>query len=84
MTANTRLFQVAIVLITLIFYRAQRKNKTRLVYYNVDSLFKTQIDYLVGHQAVISKKAVLNGVEKITTIDPKDSLAWNARACDFL
>lgn len=83
MTANTRLFQVAIVLITLIFLScsAEEKNTARL--FNVDSLFKTQIDYLVGHEAVISKKAVLNGVEKITTISPKDSLAWNAELAIF-
>jgi hypothetical protein len=83
MTANTRLFQVAIVLITLIFLSCSAEEQNTVGLFNVDSLFKTQIDYLVGHEAVISKKAVLNGVEKITTINPKDSLAWNAELAIF-
>ena len=83
MTANTRLFQVAIVLITLIFLSCSAEEQNTAGLFNVDSLFKTQIDYLVGHEAVISKKAVLNGVEKITTINPKDSLAWNAELAIF-
>jgi hypothetical protein len=83
MTANTRLFQAAIVLITLIFLSCSAEEQNTAGLYNVDSLFKTQIDYLVGHDAVINKKAVLNGVEKIITIDPKDSLAWNAELAIF-
>ncbi len=83
MAANTRLFQVAIVLITLIFLSCSTEEQNTAGLYNVDSLFKTQIDYLVGHEAVISKKAVLNGVEKITTINPKDSLAWNEELAIF-
>lgn len=44
--------------------------------YNVDSLFEKQIKYLLLHEAAIKKKAVLNGVEKITTISPGDSVTW--------
>ena len=51
--------------------------------YNVDSLFNTQIDYLLGHEAAISKKVVLNGVEKTITVNPKDSLAWNQELAIF-
>jgi len=83
MAASTRLFQVPIVLITLIFLSCSTEEQRTAGLYNVDSLFKTQIDYLVGHEAVISKKAVLNGVEKITTINPKDSLAWNEELAIF-
>ena len=83
MTANTRSFQVVIVLMALIFLSCSAEEQNTAGLFNVDSLFKTQIDYLVGHEAVISKKAVLNGVEKITTINPKDSLAWNAELAIF-
>ena len=83
MAASTRLFQVAIVLITLIFLSCSTEEQRTAGLYNVDSLFKTQIDYLVGHEAIISKKAVLNGVEKMTTINPKDSLAWNEELAIF-
>ena len=82
MAVYTRLFYVAIVLITLVFLSCSEETKTAGLY-NVDSLFKTQIDYLVGHEALISKKAVLNGVEQITTINPKDSLAWNEELAIF-
>ena len=83
MTANTRLFQVVIVLMALIFLSCSSEEQNTAGLFNVDSLFRTQIDYLVGHEAVISKKAVLNGVEKMTTINPKDSLAWNAELAIF-
>jgi hypothetical protein len=83
MADSTRLFQVAIVLITVILLSCSTEEQNTAGLYNVDSLFKTQIDYLVGHEAVISKKAVLNGVEKITMITPKDSLAWNEELSIF-
>ena len=83
MIAKTRLFQAAIVLITLFFLSCSTEEQKAAGLYNVDSLFKTQIDYLIGHEAAISKKAVLNGVEKITTINPKDSLAWNKELAIF-
>lgn len=38
---------------------------------------ETQIGYLLGHEAVVNKKAILNGVEKLTMISPKDSLKWS-------
>jgi hypothetical protein len=83
MFAKTRLFQGAIVLFTLFFLSCSTNDQKVAVLYNVDSLFNTQIDYLLGHQAVLNKKAVLNGIEKITTINPKDSLAWNQELAIF-
>src|SRR4030095_152784 len=83
MFAKTRLFQGTIVLFTLFFLSCSTNDQKVAVLYNVDSLFNTQNDYLLGHQAVLNKKAVLNGIEKITTINPKDSLAWNQELAIF-
>src|SRR5688572_31923673 len=83
MISKHRLFQASIILVTVFFLSCSTDKPKVAGLYNVDSLFKIQIDYLMGHEAAISKKAVLNGVEKITTTNPKDSLAWNEELSIF-
>jgi hypothetical protein len=83
MVAKPCLFLAAVVLIALSSLSCSTEKQKVTGLYNVDSLFETQIDYLIGHEAAISKKAILNGVEKITTINPKDSLAWNEELSIF-
>jgi len=71
------------ILSTVFFFSCSKKNQNVAGLYNVDSLIKTQIDYLVGHRAVVNKKAMLNGVEKVTTTSPKDSTEWNEELAIF-
>jgi hypothetical protein len=76
MFIKTGLLQYALIFIAFLSFSCSRENQKSASLYNVDSLFKMQIDYLLSHEAAISKKARLNGVEKIITINPKDSLRW--------
>lgn len=52
--------------------------------YNIDSVISTQVGYLVEHEASIQKKAILNGVETITTGVPTDSISWQKELSIFL
>jgi hypothetical protein len=52
--------------------------------YNVDSLVRTQIDYLKTYETSVEKHVLLDGVRKTTTITPKDSAAWNEELAIFL
>lgn len=52
--------------------------------YNIDSVISTQVGYLVEHEASIQKKAILNGVETITTGTPTDSISWHKELSIFL
>ena len=83
MLCNARSIKVATVLIVGVFFSCSTEKHKSAGLYNVDSLFKTQIDYLIGHNATINKKAKLNGREKVTTTNPKDSLAWNEELAIF-
>lgn len=76
MSTKTVLRQVAVIAFAFIFFSCSTEKQKSASLYNVDSLFEKQIDYLLAHEAAISKKARLNGVEKVITINPKDSLKW--------
>jgi hypothetical protein len=76
MFIKTRLLQYALIFFAFLSFSCSTENQKSASLYNVDSLFEMQIDYLLAHEAAISKKARLNGVEKIITINPKDSLRW--------
>lgn len=75
---------VATVLFTLLFMRCSNENQGSTALYNIDSVIGTQIHYLRSHRAEIRKKAALNGVERITTVSPKDSLDWREELGIFL
>ncbi len=50
---------------------------------NIDSILQAHIRYLIRERATIHKKAVLNGVEQLTTVTPKDSADWNEELAIF-
>jgi hypothetical protein len=52
--------------------------------YNIDSLLRGQIRNFAGQNVEIKKRAVLNGVEKQTVIQPADSAAWSEELAIFL
>jgi hypothetical protein len=75
---------VAIIVCSMLFISCSTEKQKPAGLYNVDSLINTQIRYLISHNAAISKKAVLNDEEKITTTNPKDSSDWNEELAIFL
>lgn len=75
---------VTIIVSSMLFISCSTEKQKPAGLYNVDSLINTHIRYLISHNAVISKKAVLNGEEKITTTNPKDSSDWNEELAIFL
>lgn len=75
---------VAIIVCSMLFISCSTEKQKPAGLYNVDSLISTQIRDLISHNAAISKKAVLNGEEKITTTNPKDSSDWNEELAIFL
>jgi hypothetical protein len=83
MAVKTGVFQIVSFLTTLLFLSCATEKQNEVTLYNVDSLFKTQINYLLRHEAVIDKKAILDGVERTTSINPKDSLSWNEELTIF-
>src|SRR5687767_4794124 len=52
--------------------------------YDVDSLIQTQIKYLKAYKASVEKRALLDGVQNVTTITPKDSSDWSEELAIFL
>ena len=75
---------VATVSFSLLFMSCSNQNHESSGLYNIDSVIRTQVHYLANHGAEIRKKAVLNGVEKTTSVTPKDSLAWCEELSIFL
>ncbi len=59
------------------------ENRTTTSLYDIDSLISNQISYFVDQKVEIKKKAVLNGIEKITTVKPTDSLDWEEELAIF-
>ena len=86
LTFTNKSFPVATVLLfsMLLTQCSTTENQRVGGLYNIDSLIENQINSLISHQAVISKKAILNNVEKITTRAPKDSLEWGEELAVFL
>ena len=72
------------VLYALIFSGCTTENQTTDALFNIDSVIHEQIDYFLERRVEIRKKAVLNGVEKITTVHPKDSSDWSEELAIFL
>jgi hypothetical protein len=59
------------------------ENRATVSLYDIDSVIHHQINYLRDQGVEIKKKAVLNGVEKVTVIVPKDSAAWEEEFAIF-
>lgn len=81
LTFKSLLFAVALCGLLLAGCSGEEPRTNSL--FNIDSLIRNQIHFLLDGKAEIRKKAVLNGVEKITTIHPKDSLTWNDELAIF-
>ena len=67
----------------MFFFSCSTESHKSVGLYNVDSLIKTQTGYLISHKAAVHKKAVLNGVEKVTMATPKNAEAWNEELAIF-
>jgi hypothetical protein len=84
MLVKNRVVLTAMMLSSMFLISCSNERQNVAGLYNVDSLIKTQINYLIGHEASISKKAILNGAEKNTTISPKDTADWAKELAIFL
>ena len=60
-----------------------RENQATVSLYDIDSVIHHQINYLNNQGVEIKKKAVLNDVEKMTVIVPKDSADWEKEFAIF-
>jgi hypothetical protein len=81
---TSKLPNIAIVICSLLISSCAGENQTADSLYDIDSVIHHQISNFVDQRAEIEKKAVLNGVEKITVIQPKDSAAWKEELAIFL
>jgi len=60
------------------------QNQTTASLYDIDSILQYQVRHFINQGAEIRKKAVLNGVEKMTVILPEDSVDWEEELAIFL
>jgi hypothetical protein len=84
MLLKNQVLLLTIILCSMFLTSCSNEKQKGAGLYNVDSLIKTQIKYLISHDASIRKKAILNGIEKITTISPKDTADWEEELAIFL
>jgi hypothetical protein len=75
---------IAIAICSLFILGCAGEKQTTDSLYDIDSVIRNQISYFVNRGIEIQKKTVLNGVEKVTTVSPKDSMAWNEELAIFL
>lgn len=75
---------IAIVVCSLLISGCAAENQTTDSLYDIDSVIHHQISHFVDQGVEIKKKAVLNGVEKVTVIRPKDSVDWREELAIFL
>lgn len=71
-------FSLTIILAgtAVILSSCQTNENIRSVYFPVDSLINTQVEYLNQAQAVLTKIAEIDGAVETTSFTPKDSTAW--------
>ncbi len=50
---------------------------------DIDSILHSHIRNLINERATINKRAILNGVEQLTTVMPKDSAEWSEELAIF-
>lgn len=75
---------MTVVVLALMMMACSATSQRREKLFNVDSLMDHQIDALIRHNANITKRALLNGVNEVTTLSPGDSVAWNDELAIFL
>lgn len=68
-------FLVSLLGISLLISCTQTPRSSTL-YYPIDSLIQSQVNYLVQSKAVLSKNAEIDGEEETSSFFPKDSAAW--------
>ncbi len=77
-------FNFTIVLCGLFLFACSNQNEDVKSLYDIDSVIHRQINHFIEEGVQIRKKAVLNGIEKITTIHPKNILDWEEELAIFL
>jgi hypothetical protein len=73
-----------ILLSCLLISACSNQNQRTDYLFNIDSVIQNQIHEFIDRNATVRKKVVLNGVEKITTIQPKGGEDWNKELAIFL
>jgi hypothetical protein len=73
-----------ILLCCLLISACSNQNQRTGHLFNIDSVIQNQIGGFINGKATVRKKVVLNGVEKITTIQPKNGDDWNKELAIFL
>jgi hypothetical protein len=81
---NTKLFLLLTASIMFSLASCSMEKRIADPLYDVDSLIQTQIKYLKVYKASIEKRALLDGVQNVTTITPKDSTDWIEELAIFL
>jgi hypothetical protein len=81
---NKQLFLLLTASIMFSLASCSMEKRSRDPLYDVDSLIQTQIKYLKAYEASIEKRALLDGVQNVTTITPKDSSDWSEELAIFL
>src|SRR5688500_7582547 len=81
---NTKLFLLLTASIMFSLASCSMEKRIADPLYDVDSLIQTQIKYLKVYKASIEKRALLDGVQNVTTTTPKDSTDWIEELAIFL
>lgn len=68
-------FLVFLLGISLLISCTQTPESTTL-YYPIDSLIQSQVNYLAQSKAILNKKAEIDGKEETSLFLPRDSAAW--------
>jgi hypothetical protein len=72
-----KIFVNSVIAVSLILFSScsQQKEK-QVIYYPIDSLLKSQVNYLTEVKAKLSKDAAINGLSESNTFLPADTTAW--------
>lgn len=54
----------------------QKAPESTTLYYPIDSLIQSQVNYLAQSKAILNKKAEIDGKEETSSFTPIDSAAW--------
>ena len=77
------LFKCGVCLsVSVVLFSCEKSSAKKVIYYPVDSLVYAQVMFLKEQQAVLTKKAEIDGTEESSSFTPKDSAAW-ARELDI-
>jgi hypothetical protein len=71
-----RILKIAGALCFIFLLSCEQETPREYAYYPVDSLIHAQVKLLNASEAVLHKKAEIDGVEDETSFTPKDSTAW--------